>query len=48
MVNKNYTINEIENWDEFSKALIQIVSNGTKPEVQADSTESKSIDEGNE
>ena len=48
MVNKNYSIIEFEDWDKFSNALTQIVTNGTKTEVQVDSVEHESIDEENE
>jgi len=48
MVNKNYSIFEFEDWNGFSNALINIITNRTKTEVQADSTEPERIDEENE
>ena len=48
MVNKNYSITEFKDWDRFSNALSQIVSNEAKTETQVDSTESESVEGENE
>ena len=49
MNNKNYSINdEYENWDDFSKALDYIVSNGNKNGIEMNATEFESGEEEHE